>query len=129
MPLEVGSIVEGKVVRITNYGAFLELSDKSMGLVHISEVDDSFVKDINAYLHMNDVVKVKIIAVKDDGKIDLSLRQAQPKTSSGTEPLHAPAPRVRRSFDPSFEKMMKGFLKRSDEKHADIKRSREDKRY
>lgn len=128
MPLEVGSIVEGKVVRITNYGAFLELPDKTRGLIHISEVDDSFVKDINAYLHLDDVVKAKIIAVKEDGKIDLSLRQAQPKPASvATE---APArPVGKRSFDPSFEKMMKDFLKKSDQKQADIKRNRETKRH
>lgn len=128
MPLEVGSIIEGKVVRITNYGAFLELPDKSLGLVHISEVDNSFVKDVSAYLHLDDVVKVKVIAVKGDGKIDLSLRQAQPKPEAGTEPPQR-EPVRRRSFDPSFEKMMKDFMKKSDEKHSDIKRNREAKRY
>ncbi|NLM53825.1 MAG: S1 RNA-binding domain-containing protein, partial [Firmicutes bacterium] len=50
MSIDVGSIVEGKVTGITNFGAFVELSNGQTGLVHISEVADAYVKDIKDYL-------------------------------------------------------------------------------
>ena len=74
MSLEVGSIVEGKVTGITNFGAFVELAEGKTGLVHISEVADAYVHDIKDYLKENDIVKVKIINMRE-GKIGLSIRQ------------------------------------------------------
>src|SRR5690625_5634566 len=69
MSIEVGSKVKGKVTGITNFGAFVELEDKSTGLVHISEVADSYVKDINEHLSVGDEVTVKVINVeKEDRK-------------------------------------------------------------
>jgi S1 RNA binding domain protein len=50
MSIDVGSIVEGKVTGITNFGAFVELSNGKTGLVHISEVADAYVKDIKDFL-------------------------------------------------------------------------------
>ncbi|MGQ9747538.1 MAG: S1 RNA-binding domain-containing protein, partial [Candidatus Caldatribacteriaceae bacterium] len=54
--VEVDSIVEGKVVGITKFGAFVELDDGSKGLVHISEIANHFVKDVGDYLKVNDRV-------------------------------------------------------------------------
>lgn len=75
MTLNAGSILEGTVVNITNFGAFVEIEGKT-GLVHISEVSDSYVKDIREYLKEQDKVKVKVISIDDKGKISLSIKQA-----------------------------------------------------
>ena len=75
MTLMAGNIVEGTVVNITNFGAFIEVEGKT-GLVHISEVADSYVKDIKEHLKEQDKVKVKVISIDDNGKISLSIKQA-----------------------------------------------------
>ena len=71
MSIEVGSKLQGKVTGITNFGAFVELPGGTTGLVHISEVADNYVKDINDHLKVNDEVLVKVINVEKDGKIFL----------------------------------------------------------
>ena len=65
MQLEVGKIVDGKVTGITNFGAFVQLEGGKTGLVHISEVAISYVKDIHEHLKENDEVRVKILSVDD----------------------------------------------------------------
>src|SRR5690606_32153291 len=85
MSLEVGSIVEGKVTGITNFGAFVELSEGKTGLVHISEVADAYVHDIKDFIKENDVIKVKIINMQD-GKIGLSIRQVTGGPERGGAP-------------------------------------------
>ena len=79
MSIEVGSIVDGVVSGITNFGAFINLPENKVGLVHISEVADVYVKDVNDFLKEQDKVKVKILYVDDKGKIALSVKQAQEK--------------------------------------------------
>ena len=61
MSIEVGSIVEGVVSGITNFGAFINLPDNKVGLVHISEVADVYVKDVKDFLKEQDKVKVKVL--------------------------------------------------------------------
>ena len=63
-----GNILEGRIINITNFGAFVEVEGKT-GLVHISEVADTYVKDIREHLKEDDKVKVKVISVDDKGKI------------------------------------------------------------
>ena len=75
MSIEVGSKLEGKVTGITHFGAFVLLPGGETGLVHISEIADSYVRDINEHLKVNDPVTVKVINL-DNGKIGLSIRQA-----------------------------------------------------
>ena len=82
MAVEIGKIFEGKVSGITKFGAFVELDDGVNGLVHISEISDSFVNDINDILKVGDKVKVKVIKINDEGKISLSIRQADVKPNS-----------------------------------------------
>ncbi|MFD2170683.1 S1 domain-containing RNA-binding protein [Tumebacillus lipolyticus] len=77
MAIELGSKLVGKVTGITNFGAFVLLPGNVTGLVHISEIADTYVKDINDHLKVNDEVTVKVINVDKDGKIGLSIRQAK----------------------------------------------------
>lgn len=81
MSIEVGNILEGVVTGITKFGAFVELPGGKVGLVHISEVADVYVKDVNDFLKEKDKVKVKVLSVDDHGKIGLSIKQLQEKKS------------------------------------------------
>ncbi|MGN0992722.1 MAG: CvfD/Ygs/GSP13 family RNA-binding post-transcriptional regulator [Bacilli bacterium] len=63
---KIGSIVEGSVTGIENYGVFINLDDYYSGLIHISEISHGFVKDINNYVKLGDTIKVKIVDVDDD---------------------------------------------------------------
>ena len=83
MGLEIGSIVEGVVTGIAKFGAFIELPDKKVGLVHISEVANEYVNDVNDYLKVQDRVQVKIISIDEKGKIALSIKQTQAPAPQG----------------------------------------------
>ncbi|MEG2707976.1 MAG: S1 RNA-binding domain-containing protein, partial [Vagococcus sp.] len=76
MSIEVGVKLPGKVSGITNFGAFVDLGAGKTGLVHISEVSNSFVKDINEVLKVGDEVEVKVMSIGADGKIGLSIKRA-----------------------------------------------------
>lgn len=80
MTLVEGNTVQGKVVNITNFGAFVEV-DGQTGLVHISEIADSYVKDIKDYIEPGEDVLVKVLSVGNDGKISLSIKQADAEVS------------------------------------------------
>ena len=86
MALEVGSIVEGTVTGLAKFGVFVEIADKKIGLVHISEVAGEYVSDVNDYLKLHDKVKVKIISVDEKGKIALSIKQAQAEVCGRRKP-------------------------------------------
>ena len=116
--IEVGAVIDGTVERITPYGAFLKLEDGRLGLVHISEVDRNYVKDVHDHLREQDVVTAKVLAIKEDGKIDLSIKA-----------LQDPPPQTRRrGSDPEFEQMLKKFMRSSEERQVDYKRAVEHKR-
>ena len=118
MSLEAGTILEGTVVKITHYGAFVELPDGKSGLVHISEIADTYVKDVRDYLKEQERVKVKVLGYNDKGKLDLSVKQA-------LEPSERQARvRAKASFDAKLAK----FLKESEERLLDLKRNTEAKR-
>ena len=118
MSLEAGTILEGTVVKITHYGAFVELSDGKSGLVHISEIADTYVKDVRDYLKEQERVKVKVLGYNDKGKLDLSVKQA-------LDPSERQA-RVRAKA--SFDEKLAKFLKESEERLLDLKRNTEAKR-
>ncbi len=111
MVLEIGQTHEGKVTGITNFGVFVTLDANTTGMVHISEVSKDYVKDLNDYVKVGDVVKVKVIGT-DKGKISLSMSKAIPEPKK-TE---------------SFEDMLLKFKQRSDDKMSDLKRSTDSKR-
>ena len=140
MAVEIGAILEGKVTGITNFGAFVEFPDKTTGMVHISEVSSSFIKDIHEKLSEGDTVKVKVIDINEKGKIALSIKKALPQEAA-QKPKRNNNDRPRRSqpqvwtgtqrTEPenmSFEDMMARFKTVSDEKMSDLKKNSAAKR-
>ena len=138
--LEVGAIYEGKVTGLTAFGAFVSLPDGKSGMVHISEVSNSFVKDIKDFLKEGQDVKVKVVSISEEGKISLSIKKAEeaPKKESSRPPRknndRAPRanvwqgqPKQQSSESMSFEDMMARFKQVSDEKMTDLKRNSDSK--
>ena len=124
MTLAAGKILEGTVVNITNFGAFVEIEGKT-GLVHISEVADSFVKDIREHLSEQDKVKVKVISIDDNGKISLSIKQANVKKKS-VKPVEVEwGTEKKKANTANFEDIMSRFLKDSEERQQDFKKHQE----
>lgn len=124
MTLMAGSILEGTVINITNFGAFVEVEGKT-GLVHISEVSDTFVKDIREFLKEKDKVKVKVISVDDNGKISLSIKQANVQKRS-IKPVDIDWSKEKgKPNTVNFEDRLSKFLKDSEEKFQDIKKHQE----
>ena len=78
MELTVGTILEGKVKSITNFGAFVALPENKTGMVHISEVANAYVSDIRAHLTEGQDVKVVVIG-NENGKVNLSIKRLEPK--------------------------------------------------
>ncbi len=78
MALVIGSIYDGKIVNVTNFGAFVDVNGE-IGLVHISEVSNKYIKDIKEYLKDKKDVKVKVLSVDGNGKMSLSIKQAEDK--------------------------------------------------
>jgi polyribonucleotide nucleotidyltransferase len=75
-PIEVGKTYDGKVVRIMNFGAFVELSPNKDGLIHISKLADRRVEKVEDVVSIGDAVRVKVLEVDRMGKISLSLKDA-----------------------------------------------------
>ena len=128
MELTVGAILEGTVKTITNFGAFVALPDNKTGMVHISEVANTYVSDIRQHLSEGQDVKVMVIGV-DGGKINLSIKrlEARPPRDNGPRgnarsgqqgrPNRAPTPPpAPKTADQLFEEKLKAFMSESDSK-------------
>ena len=139
MELQVGSILEGKVTTITKFGAFVALEGGKSGLVHISEIANTFVNDVHDFRQEGQTVKVLVLST-ENGKINLSIKKTQPQERPSPRPAgqqnSRPAPQQPRSFsrppqqatqapsgDQSFEDKLKQFLSSSEGKMADLNRS------
>lgn len=146
MELQVGSILEGKVATITKFGAFVALEGGKSGLVHISEIANTFVNDVHDFLQEGQTVKVLVLST-ENGKINLSIKKAQTQerpAPRSARPAGTGAPRSTpqqpRTFnrapqqvnppsaDQSFEDKLKQFLSSSEGKMADLNRSIDGKR-
>ena len=151
MAIEVGQKLSGKVTGITNFGAFISLPENKTGLVHISEVSNGFVKEIASILTVGQEVEVKVLSIAADGKISLSIRQAE-------ENYEKPVPKPKRErvereesttrpprFEQSsrassndaatsgrklddFDQLMSNFLKDSEDRLSSLRRNTEGKR-
>jgi len=125
LPIEIGSEIEGKVTGITKFGAFIELPESKVGLVHISQIADSYVTDITKHLQVGQTVKVKVLGSAKEGKYDLSIKQVgkpawqnRPRRTKDEAGKHPPG---------SFEDKITQFLKQSEDKLIDWKRNLETK--
>ena len=89
MNLEVGAILEGKVTGFAKFGAFVSLPGGKSGLVHISEVANTYISSVEEHLSVGQDVKVKIISIDDKGRINLSIKQAAEGGDAGSAPKQA----------------------------------------
>ena len=147
MALGVGEIVEGKVTGLTKFGAFVSLPEEKVGMIHISEVSTTYVKDIGDFLEKGQAVKVKVLSIDENGKISLSLKQvpenAEVVKKAADDSRDNGERRVRKRSAPNvwqgqkskfsdkqdltFEEMMSQFKQQSDDKLTDLKRATESK--
>ncbi|MEQ8176456.1 MAG: S1 RNA-binding domain-containing protein [Syntrophomonadaceae bacterium] len=141
-----GEVLEGRVQGITKFGAFIELPGGSVGLVHISEIADTYVKDVKDFIKEGDIVKVKVLNVAGK-KIGLSIKQALPPKPVESRPVHAHHARresdgysggggryqggsgAKSSSGPAnLDDKIAKFLKESDERMQPLKHRMEQKR-
>ncbi len=151
MELTVGAVLEGKVKSITNFGAFISLPENKTGMVHISEVANTYVSDIHQHLTEGQMVKVLVIGM-ENGKINLSIKRLEPRPprepggrpprDNGGRPrgnaggprregnpnrepnhnAHAPVQSAApKTADQLFEEKLKAFMTESDSKLASVK--------
>ena len=129
MELTVGAILDGKVKSITNFGAFISLPENKTGLVHISEVANTYVSDIRQHLTEGQEVKVMVVGA-EAGKINLSIKRLEAKPQQERAPrreVSAPArtaptpPPAPKTADQLFEEKLKQFMSESDSKISSIR--------
>ncbi len=155
MQIEVGSILEGRVTGITKFGAFVDLGEGKSGMVHISEISNTYVENVSDFLSEGDQVKVKVIGINENGKISLSIKKLTENPENTAKKPYTKGPRERRGGDSrperkpsprpaaksrnspgdfvwqksetptSFEDMMSKFKQTSDEKISSLKRGSE----
>jgi len=102
---KIGQILEGRVTRIVDYGAFISLPDNECGMVHVSEVAPVFVKDINNFLKVGSTVKVKVIDIQENGRISLSVKKALEIQENNIEKEE------KKSFNNNFKEKIKEINK------------------
>ena len=134
MELAVGEVYEGKVTGITKFGAFVLLPNGKSGLVHISEVANAFVSDVHEHVQIGQAVRVRLLSVSEEGKINLSMKRAlePPREANAGAELRPRAPRPRpqaaaapvpaaqqTSGNQDFEDRLKKFMQESDSRIAD----------
>ena len=139
MQLEIGNIYQGKVKGITNYGAFVEVAVEGgkpvTGMVHISEVANTYVNDIHDFLTEGQEVTVKVLSVNEQGKISMSIKKAMPEDEKPPQKPRQPRrperdkgvvwePKPQKpASEMTFEDMMSRFKQHSEERISDIKRN------
>lgn len=136
MELAVGQVLEGTVTGITKFGAFVSLEGGKSGLVHISEIANTFVNDVHDHVQIGQKVKVKVLSLGDAGKINLSIKRAveaprQNPPARRPNPGYQSAPRPAQQSTPAqgqvaaptgnqeFEDRLKRFMQESDSRIAD----------
>ncbi len=128
MELTVGAVLDGKVKSITNFGAFISLPENKTGLVHISEVANTYVSDIREHLTEGQDVKVMVIGT-EAGKLNLSIKRLEakpetraPRKENAPRPGRAPVPPAApKTADQLFEEKLKQFMSESDSKISGIR--------
>ena len=134
MEFGVGSILEGKVTGITKFGAFVSLPEGKSGLVHISEIAYSYVNDVKDHLKEGQEVKVKVIGIDENGRINLSIKKAMdppPRPAGQGRPGGRPGGHSGGGFrgkpapaEPTtFEDRLKQFMASSDSKLSELRQA------
>ena len=128
--IEVGSVLEGKITGITKFGAFVTLPEGRSGLVHISEISNTYVNDVHDHVQLGQSVTVRVLNVAPDGKINLSIKRAAEAPAPARVPAAGPAAPKKQprsavpATDPpgsnrEFEDRLKKFMQESDSRIAD----------
>lgn len=128
--IEVGSVLEGKITGITKFGAFVALPEGRSGLVHISEISNTYVNDVHDHVQIGQSVRVRVLNVAPDGKINLSIKRAAEAPAPARVPAAGPAAPKKQprsavpAADPpgsnrEFEDRLKKFMQESDSRIAD----------
>lgn len=140
MQLDVGKIYEGKVTGITKFGAFVEIEPGTTGMVHISEVANTFVNEIKDHLTEGQTVKVKVLSVSEEGKISLSIKKAVDTPQKQRDPKRGgrrndggnrqtqQQEKAPQTPEAAFEDMLNKFKQSSDERMGDLKKVLDNKR-
>lgn len=137
MDIQKGAVLTGKVTGITKFGAFVQLAPGKSGLVYISEIANTFVTNVADFLSVGQEVQVKVISIDENGRINLSIKQTQPRPAPAGK--HRPAPRQPSGRQPEqfretasdapvdsdFEDKLKRFMKDSEGKLSDALRQTE----
>ncbi len=136
MQVEIGKIYIGKVKGIAQYGAFIDIDGGGTGMVHISEIANTFVNEIRDHLTEGQEVKVKVIGINEQGKVSLSIKKAVDENELSAEKKKFTPNKERKSrpvvWEPkktvpqsemTFEDMISHFKQSSEEKMSDLKRS------
>ena len=134
MEFGVGSIVDGKVTGITKFGAFVALPEGRSGLVHISEIAYSYVNEVSDHLKEGQEVKVKVIGIDQNNRINLSIKKVteppprpagggqggRPRSGGGRPGGFAPRPAAPKE-PTDFEDRLKQFMQSSDSKLSELR--------
>ncbi|MDI6829649.1 MAG: S1 RNA-binding domain-containing protein [Armatimonadota bacterium] len=145
MAIEIGSTVDGVVVKVTEYGAIVRMQGGKTGLIHISEIADTFVRDVKEYFKEHDRVRVRVLSVNSKGRYELSTKQVEQPPQEPTEPqerkktIERPPEVIDLGPEPesemettavaqSFEERLSRFVKESEERLLQLKRNIESKR-
>ncbi len=139
MAVETGAILDGTVVKLLKYGVIVSLPDNLSGLIHISEIADQYVHDVSDFFREGDAVKVKVLGKRDEGRYELSAKQAEARKPLENAPPRPSGPSRGGGFGDergergggghqSFEERLTDFLKESNRKQNELKRDREGRR-
>lgn len=115
--LTVGAILEVEVTNVADFGVFVRCNTGEEGLVHISEVANEYVTNLNKYVKLGERVKVKVLGRNKKGKLEFSIKQTVEKKEKKALFIRSS------SEDQGFEDILTKYLKRSEEKQIDIRRN------
>lgn len=116
-----GSIIQGNVTSVAPFGVFVRIHTGEEGLVHISEIANEYITDINSVLKVGDKVTVRVLGRNEKKKLDFSIKQAKVKEPEPSLFIRS------KSRNAGFEDRLTSFLKKSEEKQIDIRRNLKNK--
>lgn len=112
MQLDSGAVVQGRVTRVTDFGAFVQFENGETGLVHISQIAHSFVRNVHDHIQEGETVEVKVLGRDEKGRLDLSIKELL------EEPEEIPRPRAIGRQSPQFEAKLRSFMRDAKERSS-----------